>query len=83
MTASSAGMMHLGLRRGEACGLLDRDVDLGHHQIVISQTVITVGYQTIVKPVKSPAAHRTLPLVLDANASPAHAWKRRGRRHPG
>ncbi|GIF49327.1 hypothetical protein Afe04nite_38660 [Asanoa ferruginea] len=81
-------MLHRGLRRGEACGLLDRDVDLGHLQIVITQTITTVGYQTIVKPVKTPAARRTLPLagltaaVLREYVAERAQWARRARAWP-
>jgi hypothetical protein len=46
-------MLHRGLRRGEAIGLRDLDLDTG--TAVISQQITTVGYQPVTKKVKSEA----------------------------
>jgi integrase len=57
-------ILHRGLRRGEAVGLRDADVDLDTGTVVISQQITTVGWTPIVKKVKSDAGDRTI--VLDA-----------------
>jgi integrase len=49
-----------GLRRGEACGLRDIDVDLDSGTITIRQQRTAVGYQPIVRKVKSAAGDRIL-----------------------
>jgi integrase len=49
-----------GPRRGEACGLRDIDVDLDHATITIRQQRTAVGYQPIVRKVKSKAGARTI-----------------------
>jgi integrase len=62
-------ILYRGLRRGEACGLRDQDVDLEHGQIAIAQSITTVGYQIVVQPVKTAAAQRTLPLAAGTVAA--------------
>ncbi len=55
-------ILHRGLRRGEAVGLRDADLDLDTGIAVISQQITTLGYIPITKPVKSEAGERTIPL---------------------
>ena len=55
-------ILHRGLRRGEAIGLRDRDVDLDAGMLTFSEQVTTVGYRRIRKKVKSDAGDRTIPL---------------------
>jgi integrase len=56
-------ILHRGLRRGEAVGLRDADVDLDTGTMVISQQITTVGWTPVTKKVKSDAGDRTI--VLD------------------
>jgi integrase len=51
---------HRGLRRGEAVGLRDADIDLDTGGAVISQQIAVLGYTPIVKKVKSDAGERTI-----------------------
>jgi integrase len=51
-----------GLRRGEACGLRDMDVNLDDGTITIAQQLTTCGYQPVIKDVKSDAGERTVTL---------------------
>jgi integrase len=53
---------HRGLRRGEAVGLRDADIDLDTGGAVISQQIAVLGYTPIVKKVKSDAGERTISL---------------------
>ncbi len=55
-------ILHRGLRRGEACGLRDEDVDLDHAHLTVAQQITTVQYRPITKPVKTDAGDRTIPL---------------------
>ncbi|WP_370040065.1 tyrosine-type recombinase/integrase [Micromonospora sp. M71_S20] len=55
-------ILHRGLRRGEACGLRDHDVDLDAGYLTVVEQITTVGYTPIVRPVKSDAGDRTVPL---------------------
>ncbi|WKU03458.1 tyrosine-type recombinase/integrase [Micromonospora sp. HUAS LYJ1] len=55
-------ILHRGLRRGEACGLRDHDVDLDSRHLTIVEQITTVGYTPITRPVKSDAGDRTIPL---------------------
>jgi integrase len=55
-------ILHRGLRRGEAVGLRDADIDLDTGIAVISQQIAVLGYTPIVKKVKSDAGERTVPL---------------------
>jgi integrase len=55
-------ILHRGLRRGEACGLRDTDVDLDAAHLTIAQQITTVGYKPIVTTVKSDAGDRVVPL---------------------
>jgi integrase len=55
-------ILHRGLRRGEAVGLRDADVDLDTGVAVVSQQITTVGYKPVVKKVKSDAGDRTITL---------------------
>src|SRR4030095_3864127 len=55
-------ILHRGLRRGEACGLRDTDVDLDGGYLTVAQQITTVGYQPIVTDVKSDAGDRVMPL---------------------
>jgi integrase len=55
-------ILHRGLRRGEACGLRDTDVDLDAGHLTIAQQITTVGYKPIVTTVKSDAGDRVVPL---------------------
>jgi integrase len=55
-------MLHRGLRRGEAVGLPDVDVDLDYGEITITQQITTVGHKPITTSVKTDAGERTIPL---------------------
>jgi integrase len=61
-------IMYRGLRRGEACGLRDIDVELdltvdtGPGWMTIEQQLTTDGYTPIIKDVKSEAGRRTIPI---------------------
>ncbi|MFG1779062.1 tyrosine-type recombinase/integrase [Micromonospora sp. NPDC049048] len=55
-------ILHRGLRRGEACGLRDHDVDLDAGYLTVVEQITTVGYTPIVRPVKSDAGDRIIPL---------------------
>jgi integrase len=55
-------ILHRGLRRGEACGLRDTDVDLDGGHLTVAQQITTIGYTPIVKDVKSDAGDRVVPL---------------------
>jgi integrase len=74
-------ILHRGLRRGEACGLRDEDIDLDNAMLTIVQQITTVRYKTIVKPVKSDAGDRIVPLgpttitVLRAYLTQRDQWK--------
>lgn len=55
-------ILHRGLRRGEACGLRDHDVDLDGGYLTVVQQITTVGYTPITRRVKSDAGDRVIPL---------------------
>jgi integrase len=55
-------ILHRGLRRGEACGLRDDDVDLDTGHLAVVQQITTVGYRPVIKEVKSDAGDRIVPL---------------------
>ncbi|MGH8882073.1 MAG: site-specific integrase, partial [Stackebrandtia sp.] len=55
-------ILHRGLRRGEACGLRDEDVDLDAGYLSIVQQITTVGYRPVIKPVKTDAGDRVIPI---------------------
>jgi integrase len=55
-------ILHRGLRRGEACGLRDTDVDLAAGHLSIVQQITTVGYKPITTTVKSDAGDRVVPV---------------------
>jgi integrase len=55
-------ILHRGLRRGEAVGLRDADLDLNTGFAAISQQITTVGYTPVTKQLKTDAAARTIPL---------------------
>ncbi|MEV6520061.1 tyrosine-type recombinase/integrase [Micromonospora chalcea] len=55
-------VLHRGLRRGEACGLRDTDVDLDNGHLTVAQQITTVGYKPVTKNVKSDAGDRMVPL---------------------
>jgi integrase len=73
-------ILHRGLRRGEACALRDEDVDLDAGTLTIVYQLTTVGYETILKEVKSEAGDRVIPLgpatiaVLQAYLARRRAW---------
>ncbi|WP_232075861.1 tyrosine-type recombinase/integrase [Phytohabitans suffuscus] len=50
------------MRRGEACGLRDEDVDLDGGHLTVVQQITTVAYRPITKNVKSDAGDRVIPL---------------------
>jgi len=54
-------ILHRGLRRGEAVGLPDHAVDLDNALVAITRQLTTVGYQPIVKDVKTSAGDRVVP----------------------
>jgi integrase len=55
-------ILHRGLRRGEACGLRDHDVDLDIGCLTVVEQITSVGYQAITRDVKSRAGDRIVPL---------------------
>ncbi|MER7276656.1 tyrosine-type recombinase/integrase [Dactylosporangium sp. NPDC000244] len=59
-------ILHRGLRRGEAAGVRDADLDLDTGLLAISEQIATVNYQPIRKKVKSRAGDRTI--LLDASS---------------
>jgi integrase len=69
-------ILHRGLRRGEACGLREADVDLDNQLVVISQQITTLGYTPIIKKVKSEAGDRVVPLDK-ATVTALHAYQAR------
>ena len=61
-------IMHRGLRRGEACGLQEHDVDLDAAMISVYEQTTSVGYQIERKKPKSEAGRRDSPLAKDTVA---------------
>lgn len=61
-------IMHRGLRRGEACGLYEHDVDLDAAMISVYEQTTSVGYQIERKSPKSEAGRRDSPLAKDTVA---------------
>ncbi|GAA2617194.1 site-specific integrase [Paractinoplanes durhamensis] len=57
-----AGIMHRGMRRGEALGLRDHTVDLDDALATIDLQRTTVGYEPVDKKVKSESGKRTIAL---------------------
>ncbi len=55
-------ILHRGLRRGEAVGLPDHAVDLDNAVATISQQLTTIGYDPVVKDVKSDSGDRVISL---------------------
>ncbi|MGA8116025.1 MAG: tyrosine-type recombinase/integrase [Actinocatenispora sp.] len=74
-------ILYRGLRRGEACGLREHDVDLDAGDMTVVQQITTVGYTPIVRPVKSDAGDRMVPLgpktveVLREYLSQRQRWR--------
>jgi integrase len=62
-------ILHRGLRRGEALGLRENDVDLAGRTATIAQQLTTVGYRPVIKVVKSYAGDRII--ALDASTTTA------------
>jgi integrase len=62
-------ILHRGLRRGEACGLTDTNVDLDTATLTITEQITTVGYTPITTTVKSDASNRTISLAAATVAS--------------
>ncbi|HEX8347261.1 MAG TPA: site-specific integrase [Actinoplanes sp.] len=58
-------ILHRGLRRGEALGLRESDVDLDERTATITQQLTTIGHQPVIKKVKSHAGDRII--TLDAS----------------
>jgi integrase len=69
--AMFALILHRGLRRGEACGLREHDVDLDAGHASIIEQITTVGYMAIARPVKSDAGDRVVALGLPPSPSSA------------
>ncbi len=71
-----------GLRRGEACGLRDIDVDLPNQVITVVRQRVSVGYQQVEREVKTRAGDRILPIdnhttqILSAYLTMRHGWQR-------
>lgn len=65
-------MFHLiayrGIRRGEACGLLEAEVRLGSGEVSIVNQIATHGYQTVQKKPKSATSNRDLVIDDDTDA---------------
>ena len=62
-------ILHRGLRRCEALGLRENDVDLAGRTATIAQQLTTVGYRPVIKVVKSHAGDRII--ALDASTTTA------------
>ncbi|MET7951053.1 tyrosine-type recombinase/integrase [Micromonospora sp. NPDC005324] len=65
------GIMHRGMRRGEALGLRDTTVDLDDALVTIDLQRTTVGYEAVDKKVKSESGNRTFAL----DSFTAAAWR--------
>lgn len=71
-----------GLRRGEACGLRDIDVDLHNQVITVVQQRVSVGYAQVEREVKTRAGDRILPIgnhttgILSAYLAMRDGWQR-------
>lgn len=84
MAALYTLILHRGLRRGEACGLRDEDIDLDTGTATIVQQITTVGYRAVVKEVKSDAGDRVIPLgpttitALRGYLALRERWKKAG-----
>jgi integrase len=72
-------ILHRGLRRGEALGLRENDVDLAGRTATIAQQLTTVGYEPVLKIVKSYAGDRII--ALDASTTAALRIYRERREH--
>lgn len=72
-------ILHRGLRRGEAIGLRDTDVDLTDGTVTISQQITTLGYEPVVKKVKSEAGDRLVTLDTSTTAALRSYHARRAR----
>ena len=74
-------ILHRGLRRGEALGLRESDVDLQGRTATITQQLTTVGYRPVIKIVKSYAGDCVI--ALDASTTTAlriyQQWRERWR----
>jgi integrase len=84
-------ILHRGLRRGEACGLRDIDVEFHPHghtdpeldigTLTIVEQITTVGYTPVTRKVKSAAGDRLIPLghatitVLRAHLRMRDTWQ--------
>ena len=74
-------ILHRGLRRGEAVGLREVDVDLDAKMATIAQQITTVAYKPVTKDVKSDAGERTIPLdavtiaILRAYRARRNQWQ--------
>lgn len=62
-------ILHRGLRRGEALGLRESDVDLTGRTVTINQQLTTLGYRPVIKIVKTYAGDRII--ALDASTTTA------------
>jgi integrase len=72
-------ILHRGLRRGEAVGLPDADVDLDNALVTISQQMATLGYTPMVKKVKSESGNRVMSIdkITQAALRAYHARRAR------
>jgi integrase len=72
-------ILHRGLRRGEAVGLPEANIDLDTATAVISQQITTVAYKPVTKKVKSEAGDRAISLdtATVAAARAYHAMRNR------
>nr|WP_285473572.1 site-specific integrase [Actinoplanes sp. NBRC 101535] len=74
-------ILHRGLRRGEAIGLRDYDVDLDEAYLSVVQQITAVGYTPVTRQVKSDAGDRIIPLGpttvagLTAYLDMRHRWQ--------
>ncbi|WP_238447453.1 tyrosine recombinase XerC [Micromonospora sp. 4G55] len=76
-------ILHRGLRRGEACGLRDHDVDLDAGYLTVVQQITTVGYTPIVRQVKSDRVHRSSMIGPGAVRVPGQPCDVRTAERPG
>jgi integrase len=70
-------ILHRGLRRGEAIGLRDIDIDLDAGELTVAQQITTAGYTAITTTVKTDAGERTIPLDTASTTALRHHLQQR------
>ncbi|MFD0975047.1 tyrosine-type recombinase/integrase [Plantactinospora endophytica] len=72
-------ILHRGLRRGEAVGLPDANIDLDTATVVVAQQITTCGHTPITKDIKGNANHRLFRLDTSTQAAMRTYQTRRAR----